>query len=1242
MRRPGRSERQTHCNACRLGSSDGLDCGNSNKVQTPWNLMGRIEIWVLLACGVFLVCLPLVFAQFTKSSHSCELAEDGIAAPMTPLRGSGNDGKQRRIGIEKTSNDLWLSSRGPAHGLTNIEIAVHIPDGFTNRLELFTCTNLMGFWWTLAATNLFVEGMDIVCWTENPPKEVKCRCYAVGNADVDSDDDDLSDAREKFLYHTSPTNLDTDEDGVGDGMEACNGTNPIDPNDPPNLSGTIFYSGVQTGMIRVIAATNALDWISEEFVSLSAPGAYRISNLLATNYWIKAYCDLNGNGLLDGMEASAVYSNNPVTLTGRLEKIDIHLVDSNPDTDGDGFTDYEEIVVFHSNPHVAGDLPTQYSTPSDDVYFGHPSLSNTNFVYSYDALYDDVSMGKGWIHGGLFTPDLHQPSATIYYGMPDHLDFTNFFMHSFTPSWNYVGMGKGWPMHKGFITDFRDPSAPIYYGQPNSITHRSLFVYSRDPSGHYVGMGKGWATNNGFVADYQEPSALVYFSQPDHFAYPDFYVYSATPGWNAQNITYGWIKPGGFVPDLNRPSGVVYFGSPDYHGPAKNFTYSQLASMWHSIFVGYGWATPDGMLAQLAPGNVGSIYYGCVQGYSNLYVFGRSSSGLASASYEGFGWVNLKDYITTDDPDMDWDDDQKMDYYDPYDSSGYQPPNDSQTAEMKMEVGDVSGSHTELYLLKVGSFTLRMPYVNSNEYLFSQTVQAKRSNVYVQCYIETLGDSDEDGDYYVWVSGSGLVIVDTNHVLGSYEDTGFNSGRKYFDVYVPRVDLIGHKPGTMTAPGMAISRVHEDRPSNLIVPVNDDNDDGGAAGHHDDDDTLINTADNDIIKILLKKFQPASLRKGTVELSVSPSNVVRVYKSASQLLNNYSVNLASRRGDLMNLPIMDIPLYIEALEPCGEVIFHLAYKNEGGEELCQDEVRLCVLKVELFTNPQLTIPLDDWSEVLNISLRSPKYIFGKDDNIYILVRGPSGLGNFLSINVKSESDPTGFDLPLKEMAPGVYKNNQLGDLLRLDSSTRTDVDAKYIKVVDEEMLTFELKYSGNPLGYQTTVMVDRGEFATATARSFDSLLWFLSPPLPSDRTPIWNIAANEFAADVVDPSEADLNWWMAGCIQGSYAEVLGNVALKSFIQNAGQNLTDHGESDLFYSQSHGSEDGNLSGTTPLAVNPSYEEQDIFFNASADLVGVWGNDVDWAVIKACSILCTRMWDGQSGKVLLETGKGLMAY
>lgn len=95
------------------------------------------------------------------------------------------------------------------------------PDDFTNRVDFFTSTNLVDFWWNLAATTNVNASTNWIEWLDGSPPDL--RFYAAGNADTNSDTDPDGDgltwAREMFLYHTSPTNYDTDSDGLSDYTE---------------------------------------------------------------------------------------------------------------------------------------------------------------------------------------------------------------------------------------------------------------------------------------------------------------------------------------------------------------------------------------------------------------------------------------------------------------------------------------------------------------------------------------------------------------------------------------------------------------------------------------------------------------------------------------------------------------------------------------------------------------------------------------------------------------------------------------------------------------------------------------------------------------------------------------------------------------------------------------------------------------------------------------------------------------
>lgn len=52
------------------------------------------------------------------------------------------------------------------------------------------------------------------------------RMYNTSLNQSDTDDDNLSDYKERYLYRSNPHNNDTDEDQLPDGYEVNNGLNP--------------------------------------------------------------------------------------------------------------------------------------------------------------------------------------------------------------------------------------------------------------------------------------------------------------------------------------------------------------------------------------------------------------------------------------------------------------------------------------------------------------------------------------------------------------------------------------------------------------------------------------------------------------------------------------------------------------------------------------------------------------------------------------------------------------------------------------------------------------------------------------------------------------------------------------------------------------------------------------------------------------------------------------------------------
>ncbi|MBN2301999.1 MAG: LamG domain-containing protein [Lentisphaerae bacterium] len=308
-----------------------------------------------------------------------------------------------KIGSVGVGHPVRLTIAYPYNGAT------YPTNCFTNRIDIFVSTNLLTDIWTLEVTTNVSASTNWIEWTDPVSSNLDCRFYAVAsadcNSDTDADGDGLTWGRENYLYNTFPTNVDTDSDGlvdgysgvvptndypsgistdgvyvegelsrgtdplvydsdgdgVGDGYEVATGTDPTDPNDPPSISGTVSYSGRQTGTVYVVAVTGSDSWATNKCDTMTGQGLYQVALLSQTNYWIKAFRDTDGNASNGTTEAWGAYTNNPVTVTNHVTGISIVITD--PDDDSDGLPDWWEVQYW-------GDTTSQNASgdPDSDTY----------------------------------------------------------------------------------------------------------------------------------------------------------------------------------------------------------------------------------------------------------------------------------------------------------------------------------------------------------------------------------------------------------------------------------------------------------------------------------------------------------------------------------------------------------------------------------------------------------------------------------------------------------------------------------------------------------------------------------------------------------------------------------------------------------------------------------------------------------------------------------------------------------
>ena len=188
-------------------------------------------------------------------------------------------------------------------------MVIGYPDAFTNRLDVFTCNNLTEELWTFAVRDLSTSGTNRIAWVDTNywvASGPAIRFYAAGNADVDSDGDGFSDAAETMVYKTNP----------GDSNSR-----------PVNVSGTISYTGIETGTIYILAARSADSWSIAGSVSLPGPGAWSNNVGVDQSFWFRAFRDVNANFLRDTWEPWGLYDGDSTLVTGNMTGINITLQD---------------------------------------------------------------------------------------------------------------------------------------------------------------------------------------------------------------------------------------------------------------------------------------------------------------------------------------------------------------------------------------------------------------------------------------------------------------------------------------------------------------------------------------------------------------------------------------------------------------------------------------------------------------------------------------------------------------------------------------------------------------------------------------------------------------------------------------------------------------------------------------------------------------------------------------------------
>jgi uncharacterized repeat protein (TIGR02543 family) len=175
-----------------------------------------------------------------------------------------------------------------------------------------------------------LKDSDEINITQTNPLSVDSDGDTVSDANEDPDADSLSNLLEVNTHGTNPLVADTDGDSYSDAYELSNSSNPLDGGSLPTYQLTLSNGGIVTGG-------------SFEYTGNLAHGTNAtLTATPATGY------------VFSGWSGNATGTSNPLTLLMNGNKtVGASFSQDSRDSDGDGLTNYQELIDHGTNPNLA-------------------------------------------------------------------------------------------------------------------------------------------------------------------------------------------------------------------------------------------------------------------------------------------------------------------------------------------------------------------------------------------------------------------------------------------------------------------------------------------------------------------------------------------------------------------------------------------------------------------------------------------------------------------------------------------------------------------------------------------------------------------------------------------------------------------------------------------------------------------------------------------------------------------------
>ena len=235
------------------------------------------------------------------------------------------------------------------------------------------------------ANNVLVTN-SLVTWAGFPLANSPAAFFGVGafspianDPSVDMDGDGLSDYNEAYDHGTAPWLTDSDNDGISDAVEILqDGTDPTDSRSfKQRLTVTVTNTASLTCPVYLAWGCSEMGWETNGLAIFDSGFGYHdyTNEMSQVTTYVKAYCDMNGNGVYDADDDILLVRPVPPESMARI-------ILAFGDVDGDNVPDAQE-RIDGTNPYDSNDfrLIATVKVQSSDM-----SSGLTNFVaWSYSA-----------------------------------------------------------------------------------------------------------------------------------------------------------------------------------------------------------------------------------------------------------------------------------------------------------------------------------------------------------------------------------------------------------------------------------------------------------------------------------------------------------------------------------------------------------------------------------------------------------------------------------------------------------------------------------------------------------------------------------------------------------------------------------------------------------------------------------------------------------------------------------------